>query len=178
MNWVSIDPSTTSTGVAVWQGGTLVEAFRLAPRLDDALDRVDAIVDDLEVALSGNLLLDEAVIEVPSPGRGRGSQAGATGRLAIYGMAVGAVRQALRPLMHFDRSTGRERIVAVTELEWTRGVAKQARQRMVAAEYPGMYDASGDPGMDVSDAIGLGMWRITMRRLEHAGALPRRRTKR
>ena len=149
--WLSLDPSSTRTGYALWDGDQLCEAGVLAPaRTRDAvLDRIASIKHELSSLLDAERGLSIVVMEIPSGRIGRGSRGGATGHLALYGMAVGAVWM-------LCRSRGVP-VACATEREWTRGVPARRRQAIVAASVPG-YQSSSDGGRDVSDAIGLGRW--------------------
>lgn len=165
MTWLSLDPSSTRTGYALWSGSILIEAGTLRPdrTRDDVFTRVDTMVRELRALVdemrSGKI--ETAVIEVPSGRRGRGSEGGATGHLALYGVAVGAIRETCRGL-------GIE-VVATSEREWTRGRPARRRQSIVARTVVG-YDASKDTGADVSDAIGIGQWWISQRMVNAARA--------
>jgi len=93
----------------------------------------------------------DVVIEVPSGKRGKGSQAGATGHLAIYGVAVGAVRRTIAV------AAPNARVTSVDERTWTRGRSQRERVALAVASVS-TYDRAADPGADVADAIGLGLW--------------------
>lgn len=159
MTWLSLDPSSTRTGYAAWDVDRMLEAGTLRPDRvrDDVFVRINAMVRDLRGLVDGGDVgrVEVVVMEVPSGRVGRGARAGATGHLAIYGVAVGA-------LWATCGAMGLE-VVTTTERDWTRGVPARRRQAIVSASVRG-YDAGTDSGADVSDAIGIGQWWIRERR--------------
>jgi len=148
---LAIDPSSTCTGYAIWRDGHIAEIGRITPgrTRDHYLDRVEAITGEV-AALLVECAPQHAVIEVPSGRRGKGSERGATGHLAIYGVAVGAVLQTLRARPEVC-------LTCVDERTWTRGRPQRQRVALAVATSP-TYDPRQDPGADVADAIGLGLW--------------------
>lgn len=156
---LALDPSSTRTGFAVLDRLRLVDAGYLAqPRRLDALARSAGMVDEILGLLRARAGLWRAVlIEVPSGRPRSGLRANAGGYLAIYGLAVGAIWQAVRSWCSLQCAP--PRVCAVTEREWTRGVPKRVRQRRMALLHP-QYAAqlAKDSGGDVADAIGLGAW--------------------
>lgn len=159
MTWLSLDPSSTRTGYAAWDVDRMIEAGTLRPdrTRDDVFVRIGAMVRELRGLVDGGDCgkVEVVVMEVPSGRVGRGARAGATGHLAIYGIAVGAFWSTCVAM-------GLE-VVKTTERDWTRGVPARRRQALVSASVRG-YDAKADAGADVSDAIGIGDWWIRERR--------------
>ena len=147
---LSLDPSSTCTGYAVFDGpdklvdgGLLNPSERLSPlqRITDMCQELDDIASDFSI--------DRCVIEITTgkvSTRHKGSGAG----LGIYGFAVGVIYERARSL--FDG-----KIDAIRENVWTAGTKKHNRQLAATMRFPG-YDPDKDKGMDLSDAIALGIW--------------------
>jgi hypothetical protein len=163
---LALDPSTTVFGYAIFHPtGWLYDAGKLTPRRarDEANDRIDHML-----GLAGELMTPHpegwtVVVEDTSGKVNRGRHGGAGAGLAIYGKAVGAAIWWLRARGRF--------VVPVLENEWTGSVSKAVRQRRVAARHRA-YDPAKDAGGDVSDAIGLGEWWLTIGRHRQARAVP------
>lgn len=162
MKILSIDPSSTCTGYAVFEHGPdaptprLIEHGRLTAKSSlSALGRIDAIVEDvLDICIERRP--KHVVIEIPSgkvAGRVRG-RSGGTG-LSVYGMAVGAIRQAMRQL----DGTGGSFVHDALESTWigTANRSKATRQLAARSMYPD-YNPDTDTGGDAADAIMLGVW--------------------
>lgn len=151
MRLIAIDPSSRCTGYATFADGPeVVDAGRLKPAGDlSPLDRIDQIVSDVE-----SLIDEEAptriVIEITA-GKSARRLGGRVQGLGVYGMAVGAIRQACRAAI------GPENVFSVPENVWTAGVPKGKRLRRLRVRFP-RYKPEQDPGGDVGDAIGLGLW--------------------
>jgi hypothetical protein len=152
--FLTLDPSSTRTGYAAWNDDwSLREAGYFGPtRMKDiALDRIDAMIRDLEhfvVEKRPRLI----VIEIPSGKVGSGQRRGAGASLTIYGFAAGAVYAWCRTLSGVDVRTA-------TERAWTNRVPKAKRAKLIAMEFPQYAKAMElDGGGDVADAIGLGLW--------------------
>lgn len=119
------------------------------------------------------LCLDEApldvIIEMPG-GKTHGRLQGrAVAGLDLYGMAAGIIYAGVDGL---PAGTVRK-LFDVTPNEWTLGKGKEARAKLYAAIYPGIYDASKDRGFNTSDAIGVGCWHL--RQVEQRALLARAR---
>lgn len=151
MRLIAIDPSSTTTGWAVFHDGSLL-AFGAVKRHKDA---ADPWIGSLEMA--GQLvrplkdyLPDKAIIEIP---RVVGKMPGSS--VTTYAAAVGMV---YATACHHVGMLG---VSIVSPAEWMRHTTrdKKARQRQVAAQF-GRYDPATDRGMDVSDAIAIGQWFI------------------
>lgn len=153
---LSLDPSSTTTGWALWNGLLLLEAgaFRTKP-YDDPLVRIEAECKDLR-ELIRKAHPDVVVIEATSGKTAGRLQSRQTSGLGIYGTAVGAL---WREAYWAVEVSGR--VEMVYENEWTRGVSKAKRRALIAAELPEYAKAMDqDKGGDVADAIGLGRWWI------------------
>lgn len=154
---LAIDPSSTRTGVAVFDDGQLIDAMVLVPKdTDDADIRIDAMVEDLGRILA-KLTPELIVIEVPSGRPGAGIKAGAKAQLAIYGLAVGELRRVVKAW-----AAGRTpcQVLSVTERDWTLGRSKKRRAQRMLMLHPGMREllTEHDRGHDAADAIGIGEW--------------------
>lgn len=143
---LGLDPSSTRTGYALvtLKGGalTVLEAGYLKPAMstEKPMRRIGAMVDDL-MRLIEEHKPDIAIVEVCSGHVGVGQRRNAGARLGVYGMAVGAMYQAVR---------------SVPGLQ---GVPKRQRQQDIAMMFPAYAEQiDADGGADVSDAIGISLW--------------------
>lgn len=155
MKLLGLDPSSTVTGYAVMEESeSLIDAGRLLPRnkRSPAIVRIPEMIDEI-FSLLDEHTPDKVIIEVTSGKVNTKRHGGSGAGLSTYGMAVGAVWQAVRSVM------GDDSVVTVSENIWTRGVSKKARQCYLARVFPN-YERhmSKDVGMDVADAIGLLVW--------------------
>jgi hypothetical protein len=159
---LALDVSSSVTGWAMFVGGQLDAIGMFRPRsASPALDRIDEITGKV-LALVCDLEPQLVVMEISS-GKVHGRIMGQASGLSVLGHAQGAVRALI-----VDRNV---HVVAVSENEWTRGKVKSARAIAIARQWP-LYgnfaeikpDAKGkpsskyDPGFDISDAIGVGMY--------------------
>lgn len=186
MMLLSLDPASTITGYAVFDGPTpdnLVESGRLVSDAKQPLLPVSTeeprpewlavwYQEQVPAAYSRTLHLirmvddliseiqpTEIVIEVSSGRAGTGSKRGAKSSLAIYGMAVGAIWEAC--------CRRRTIVVPVTERLWTAGQGDKAtRQIEITLCCRDRYNPIKDPGADAADAIGLGLWWLGRRRIQ------------
>jgi Holliday junction resolvasome RuvABC endonuclease subunit len=108
-------------------------------RIDRQVAKLREIVRMCEPAL---------VVMEWSSGKTHGRIARASG-LAVLGQAQGAVRQLLADL--------NVPVVTVPENEWTKGSPKRKRAENVRFLVPN-YRIEDDPGFDIADAIGLGLY--------------------
>ena len=148
---LSIDPSSTCSGYAIMEGErSLREAGCLRPRrsTDQAIYRIAAMARQLEDLIAEHHLR-LGVIEITS-GKVARRRGGCGAGLAVYGMAVGALFWAM-----FKALDGA--VMTVHENDWTRGIPKRRRARTVEVMFP-QYRGIEDPGLDVADAIGIGVW--------------------
>jgi Holliday junction resolvasome RuvABC endonuclease subunit len=152
---LALDPSSTCTGYAVLsrpgaRPAVLVDAGRLTPAQPraKAAERIASMVEQVADLIREHAPT-HAVVELPSAHVHRGKRAGGGAGLAIYGMAVGAVWQAV---------LGRVGGVALVDANlWTGRVNKAVRARRIQDMGLG-YRMDQDPGLDGADAIGLGLW--------------------
>lgn len=158
----AIDPSTTSTGWAVLTaGGRLLQAGIVtgSKQTDPAELRIAVICRDLGTLFDG-WQPGTILIEWPSPHVGRRRHKGLGAGLAVYGAAAGALWWA--SLRWAEQQEPGVSVNAVSVDLWTRGVPKEDRLAAVAQQFP-EYRGEADPGGDIGDAIGLGVWWIQER---------------
>ena len=163
---LALDPSSTCTGYAVFDGKKLDEPGLLRPSASYCAERRTAqIVADLRELLDA-IQPTDIVIEVPSRFPGTGSKAGATGRLAIYGMAVGEIRRVCNDWTNSDGT--KPEIHSVDERTWTKGRSKAKRQRQLSILYPKHTAAlvENDRGGDAFDAIGVGAYWLANHKMD------------
>ena len=152
MTWLSLDPSSTRTGYAVWSdrpaADTLLESGTLSPEKTDetAVQRIQTMASEL-IHLVDQYKTARAVIEIPNTHQ-HGKLRGRSQGQAVYGMAVGWM-------------CGRvwERIPAITYTDnsWTGRSSKTERVIAVETTFP-HYNRSKDRGYDECDALSLGLW--------------------
>lgn len=161
MRLLALDPSSTRVGWALFDGPGLRCAGLLSPdRGDDsALLRIRRLVERVADLVSTHQPA-KVLLEIPSGHAGRGSRAGATGQLAIYGMAVGAIWIDLVHGAPAEVLGGCE-VLTCTEAAWTRGRPKQRRAELLRLEHPAL-DWDADRGLDMADAIGMGAWYLDL----------------
>lgn len=152
---LSLDPSSTATGYAIFDGMKIEEAGVLKGHYKDpALKRsIDMATDALVLSL--NPKIETVLVEMPSGGPGTGSRQGATTSLIIYGVAAGIIYGRLHELAKSQSW----KLEAVPVETWTKGWKKKTRQAAVMARFPD-YDATKDKGLDCADALALGWWWI------------------
>ena len=149
----AFDPGSIVTGYSIMTApDQIIEAGYLkGVRADDEpIDRIVIMCKELKRLIAEHKPTD-IVVEITSGKVGARHKGGGAG-LGVHGMATGAI------FMEAFHSQCPEQY-AVTENEWTRGVPKRKRQRLIAMQFP-EYKAmlAKDTGGDVSDAIGLGQW--------------------
>jgi len=146
-----LDPSSTCTGYAILNDyGRIIEAGRIKPTgKKSAIGRIDEIVQTVVVLLNEHSP-DQVLVEITA-GKSARRLGGKVQGLGVYGMAVGAIRQACRTVV------GGENVMSVEENVWTNSVPKRKRLQMLRMTVP-EYRAKKDPGGDVGDAVGLGLW--------------------
>lgn len=157
---VSVDPSSTRTGVAIWVGRKLTrcEAIKsssskkYAPHeraLLHAKAVQEKIVHLVSLEVRGRAVVS-CVVEVPGS-QGRSHSRG----LVTLGMAVGAVVAMLTE--NFDVQMIPANIW--TRLEGGRAKSKDVRADQIQKMFP-QYDRAADKGLDIADAIGIGAYRL------------------
>jgi len=110
-------------------------------------------------------LLDEwqpgtVLIEWSSGHVGRRRHKGAGAGLAVYGIAIGALWQVAMAWSTSGEPRERQaQVCCLKENLWTNGVPKEDRIAAVAQRFR-EYRIEDDPGGDIADAIGLGLWWI------------------
>jgi hypothetical protein len=152
---LALDPSSTIVGYgALDRRGRVLEAGVVTPadRGDASYDRVLAMCDDLECLLE-RLRPGTVIVEWTKGKVGRRRHGGLGAGLAVYGTGVGAIG---RTAAVWCRAAGAE-VVFVLENDWTRQVPKETRQAALRSAVP-EYAGVADPGGDIGDAIGLGLW--------------------
>ena len=122
-----------------------------------AMDRIDSMVEQLLELLDERTEVQgppsTIVVEIPSGKTHRRLKSKNPHGLAIYGMAVGAVRQACH---QWDYGV---EIVDVDANEWTGGGRKASRVKIALALAPSYAQLlSIDKGRDASDGICLAHW--------------------
>jgi hypothetical protein len=152
---VALDVSSTAAGIAiVTVSGSLVRCELVRPPASwESLRRIEAIVTGVHDQLSGSQA-SLAVLEWTGGKVAGRLQGCAPSGLAVLGQAQGAVWEMIR-----HRLPGG--CVCVSENEWTQAKSKSRRAatvRLLCPEYAAWADTHGDAGLDVADAIGLGLW--------------------
>lgn len=173
---ISLDPSITCTGYAVFGLNGLQECGRIKTTTDfqrnkvkhkvPAHERIEELIGDLGEVFDRFPASAEVVIEITS-GKTSSRHGGGGAGLATYGMAVGQiVRYAIERF-------GENRVHQVYENDWTRGKGgKDKRVAHCRYSYP-MYAkrfADIDSGGDIADAILLGEWWLNNQRIREASA--------
>jgi hypothetical protein len=157
---LSIDPGSKRTGWAVLtQREQLLQAGLLTgdKTTDPAKFRIAAMCWGLCE------LLDEwqpgtVLIEWSSGHVGRRRHKGGGAGLAVYGIAIGALWQVAVAWSTSGESRERQvRVRCIEENLWTNRVPKEDRVATIAQRFR-EYHSEDDPGGDVADAIGLGLW--------------------
>lgn len=163
MTLLSLDPSSTRTGYAVMTGPReLIDAGLLTPKRqsDRAIDRARTMAHEVE-GLIREHRPTSIVIETPH-GKIHGNRPGAASGAAIYGFAAGVI-------WWVCESYSPSPVYTVDPNTWTNRVSKKHRAACVACDFP-RYDKRRDPGMDVADAIALGVWWFAERRVREGAA--------
>lgn len=165
---VSLDPSSTCTGYAVWVDGKPYELGRIKP--SNSTKGIDStkLAGRAQVACGASVVRymglmadlaellyeyrpEHVVIEVSTGRAGTGSKLKAGPSLITYGQAVGCALA-----MAYQSCSS---VVPVTERAWTRGLGKKdARMRFVYNLYPALYQFEKDKGGDIADAVLLYRW--------------------
>ena len=172
MKLLSLDPSSTVIGYAIFDDRTLVEFGLLTPDKGgmEPLHRVRSLhrqLMDLVIEQAPGIIVIEAMIEMQFTRR-----EGRYNTMPLCGWAMGVIYGACLGYaagLAVDRP--RCTVAAAGNQEWTRGKPKPDRIAATAMQFP-QYDASRDPGGDMADAIEMGLWWLTaVERQERVDAL-------
>jgi len=149
---LALDVSSTAAGVALVylsDRGPVIESQGLSkpPAKWMPERRINVIVDEC-AGMVDEANHDLLIMEV-TDGMTWGSKR-RTSHLVQLAIAQGRVYEAIRGIQTPET-------VSVTK--WARGVPKSTRAERIKALFP-EYDAAGDPGFDVADAIGIALWRM------------------
>lgn len=166
MKILGIDPSSTRTGWAVLdETGKLTDAGYItgrthSPAPDRVIEMVSGVGQVITSAVPGGLA--QIVVELPGA-RVHRNNAGHGHGLPVYGLAAGAVWMACHLIANRLANAELTNITVeyAIETEWTRRIPKSRRRREIAAlhrEYRVIETRDG--GGDISDAIGLCLWRL------------------
>lgn len=154
---MGLDVSSSCTGCAVMDPpAALVTGERFRLESEDSWVRIMAMAEDLEGVIKeyqpGEIIIEMSRGHVHgklAKGQRAGKRAQIQGQ-AVLGQAQGALCFCCEKLLP-------GKVIRVGE-EWTRRVSKRARQLWVAQQFP-RYSQEKDKGSDLSDAIGLVLWR-------------------
>jgi hypothetical protein len=155
-----LDPGSIRSGWAILDyREQLIEAGSMYGKTKaDPEFRISAMCHDLRQLLS-KWQPKTIVIEITSGKVGRKRHTGCGSGLAVYGMAVGSLWQ-ICEAWRFSLPIEQQfdvKILLIRENDWTRQVPKEDRNAAIAAMFT-EYKIQDDPGGDVADAIGLGLW--------------------
>lgn len=154
MKLLALDPSSTATGYALFQDDKLLACGKFRGRAKDrALLRCELMLAEVQGICLDHAPLD-VVIEMPGGKVHRRIAGRAPAGLDLYGMAAGMIYQGCNGL----HPKAVRAIHAVTPNEWTGGRGKAERAKLYGAMFRGVYDPAADKGLDIADAIGLGLW--------------------
>ncbi len=160
---ISIDPSSTATGVALFSRAEnlgsqhrLVRWTTIRPKgtktpTERCLLMAATVAERVREYAAGETRSPVVVIEIPGA-QGRGS----TGMgLLTLGVALGMILKALH-----DSGLRVEMIPANrwTRLDQTYCMPKDARAERIRQRFPEYTKDANDKGLDAADAIGLGAW--------------------
>lgn len=154
MKLLALDPSSTATGYALFQDDKLLACGKFKGRTKDpALVRCEAMLAAAqEICLTHAPL--EVIVEMPGGTVHRRVRGHSPTGLDIYGMAAGMIYQGCNGLPPGTVTA----IHSVTPNGWTAGKSKHERAKWYGAMFKGVYDPEHDKGLDIADAIGLGLW--------------------
>lgn len=161
---LTLDPSSSITGWAAFDPAGTPAAFgTIRPRAVGAIHRID------EMARRAARLVEKhapawVLIEWAGFAQGGGARRGGGSGLTTLGQAQGAIRQALRPVAV---------VRTINQDVWTGVAPKDKRAELVRTLVPAYRDYA-DRGLDVADALGIGLWYFELARqaelLHRAGA--------
>lgn len=156
---LSIDPGSKRTGWAVLtQREQLLQAGLLTgdKGIDHAEFRITAMCRGLHELLE-EWQPETVLIEWSSGHVGRRRHKGGGAGLATYGIAIGGLWQVAVAWARSCEPPAQVR--CIEENLWTNRVPKEDRVVAVAQRFR-EYRIEDDPGGDIADAIGLGLWWI------------------
>ncbi len=169
MKLLSLDPSSTCTGYAVFDGSRLIEHGTLTgnKRTDSAITRVLSMRDELLVLLQEHSP-GVALIELPLD-RQYTRQGGKRSSMPIWAGAAWALWMVLVDESHrLGEHIEPMAIYPISNTRWTAGSSKQDRQNMVRAKHNSYDPARDTASLDMSDAIALGDWYLLNRQRHDA----------
>jgi hypothetical protein len=170
MKLLSLDPSSTCIGYAVWSDSSgrmiVMEHGRLKPQKStaDIQGRIRSLADELAklvVEFDPDVIVIEVMLGRQYTASGNKQR---TTSLPTCAVSMGFM---WRVCCGLDATT-----IAVDNLAWTRGRSKESR-KVRARQLCSAYDQKQDQGGDAADAICLGDWYIQRQKQE----LVRRSTK-
>lgn len=156
MKLLSLDPSSTRIGYALFEGEQLAEFGFITPASShgEANVRIREMLVELSAMMDADRP-DEVVIEDTSGRMFAGRRGGGAG-MGTYGKAVGAVWTLVVHVYHLPATL-------ITAEVWTQGRPKAERQIEIARAHP-EYAGQLDVGADAADAIGLGFYWLGRRK--------------
>jgi hypothetical protein len=154
---LSLDPSSSVVGYALFIDGKLHDAGKLTPdkASASALARVISLRQQLVEMLyfeQPDVIIIEAMVEKQYT-----RNAGRVTALALCGWAMGVAFGTCITWAACGNTTSCTAVHAVGNQEWTRGRRKDEAKTLTAAEFP-QYNPKDDKGGDVADAISMGLW--------------------
>jgi Holliday junction resolvasome RuvABC endonuclease subunit len=169
---LSFDPSSTRCGWSYWQSiagrnpqphslGVIAPPVRLPS--DGRIDLiVEGVLDLARRFLPSHVVLEYALGKVAGRLAGR-----KVSGLAVLGQAQGRVYQALADAARHRTSRFDPEEIVKTGEEWTGGVPKEKRSRLLVFTCPIYCDfAAQDPGFDAADAVLMGWEWIARHKIE------------
>ncbi len=157
MRLLAVDPSSTCTGYAVMESAAMIIDGGII-RPDHAGEPVHWRASEMALHLDSMVreyACDQVLIELPDGKvHRRIAGAGHGAGLSLYGLAAGIIYATLAQAV---RSRDGMRLHVVTPAQWTGRVPKARRAAALRLRFPEL-DLSADRGLDMADAIGLGLW--------------------
>ncbi|MDZ4250356.1 MAG: hypothetical protein U0990_09735 [Candidatus Nanopelagicales bacterium] len=150
---LAFDPSSTRTGYAYFDGPDVRPECGLIRPVEGGIGaRARSIYDDAAAAIAEHSP-ELVLVEAPS-GKVARRLAGHGAGLSLYGFAVGVVAGAAMSSANPDCD-----VLLIDEPLWTRNQRKTTRRASVELSVPTYCEIRDqDSGMDIADAIGLGLW--------------------
>lgn len=157
---LALDVSSTAAGLAVIHvsesGPEIVKLAIVRPPGNwVAPRRIDRIADEIE-RIAGEIgPVSAVVMEFTDGAKWKSKARGKSWSHSVIPLAAAqaAVRQVLRSVS--------DDIETVSSTIWTRGKSKEYRAKLISTVFESYRDVQGeDKGLDIADAIGIGLWRI------------------